>query len=190
MKTDFAGYMDTVVSTTYDLFNRKLFSLPKVMLLPVIMARQPKMMAQIFPFIFVADWCKGKAVAYMTSRIEKLQKETQELQSIRSKVESFDMKNAELLQRAGTLRYVSTSVQYIIVVVRFHTLFWFFCWSLTFFSTMLDANHLFNLFYYEYNRSRSDGFHETKMGRVDGTGADENDCQRLDRTHKRLLCLD
>ena len=27
---DFAGYMDTIVSTTYDLFNRKLFSLPKI----------------------------------------------------------------------------------------------------------------------------------------------------------------
>lgn len=93
--------MDTIVSTTYDLFNRKLFSLPKVMLLPTVMARQPRMMAQIFPIIFFSDWVKGRAVAYMTSRIEQLQKEVQELSAIRSKVESFDIKNAELLQRAG-----------------------------------------------------------------------------------------
>lgn len=65
------------------------------------MTRQPQMMAQIFPIIFVSDWVKGRAVSYMTSRIENLQKETQELISIRSKVESFDIKNAELLQRAG-----------------------------------------------------------------------------------------
>ena len=96
--------MDTIVSTTYDLFNRKLFSLPKVMLLPMVMARQPKMMAQIFPIIFFTDWVKGRAVAYMTSRVEQLQRETQEIDAMRNKVEAFDMKNAELLQRAGECR--------------------------------------------------------------------------------------
>jgi hypothetical protein len=98
---DYGDYMNVVVSTTYDLFNRKMFSLPKVMLLPMIMMRQPKMVAQIFPIIFVTDWMKGRAVAYMTNRIEHLEKERQELVSMRSKVESFDIKNAELLQRAG-----------------------------------------------------------------------------------------
>jgi ATPase subunit of ABC transporter with duplicated ATPase domains len=93
--------MDTIVDTTYELFNRKIFSLPKVLLLPMIMTRQPKMMVQIFPIIFATDWIKGRAVSYMTSRIENLQKETQELSSIRSKVEAFDIKSAELLQRAG-----------------------------------------------------------------------------------------
>ena len=93
--------MDTIVETTYDLFNRKLFSLPKVLLLPMVMARQPKMMAQIFPVIFITDWLKGRAVSYMTESIEQLQKEVQDLTSIRSKVEAFDIKNAELLQRAG-----------------------------------------------------------------------------------------
>lgn len=98
---DYGDYMSVVVSTTYDLFNRKLFSLPKLMLLPMIMMKQPKMVAQIFPIIFMTDWMKGRAVAYMTSRIEHLEKETQQLMAMRSKVESFDIKNAELLQRAG-----------------------------------------------------------------------------------------
>ena len=98
---DYGNYMSVVVSTTYDLFNRKLFSLPKLMLLPMIMMKQPKMVAQIFPIIFMTDWMKGRAVAYMTSRIEHLEKETQQLMAMRSKVESFDIKNAELLQRAG-----------------------------------------------------------------------------------------
>eukprot|EP00980_Cylindrotheca_fusiformis_P001749 scaffold405_cov132-Cylindrotheca_fusiformis.AAC.1 len=98
---DYGEYMNVVVSTTYDLFNRKLFSLPKVMLLPMVMMRQPKMMAQLFPIIFVTDWMKGRAVSYMTTRIEHLEKETQQLASMRAKVESFDIKNAELLLRAG-----------------------------------------------------------------------------------------
>ena len=39
----------------------------------------------------------------MTNRIETLEKERQELDAMRSKVEAFDIKNAELLQRAGKL---------------------------------------------------------------------------------------
>lgn len=93
--------MDTIVSTTYDLFNRKLFSLPKVMLLPLVMAKQPKMVAQIFPIIFFTDWLKGRAVSYMTNRIEDLEKDIQELRAIRLKVEAFDLKNSELLHRSG-----------------------------------------------------------------------------------------
>ena len=93
--------MDVVVSTTYDMFNRKLFSLPKVLLLPSVISKTPQMMAQIFPIIFLTDWAKGRAITYMTTRVENLQKEINELSSIRSKIEAFDMKNAELLQRSG-----------------------------------------------------------------------------------------
>jgi hypothetical protein len=96
--------MNTVVDTTYQLINRKLFSLPKVLLLPAMMARQPLLMTQLFPIIFTTDWMKGRAITYMTNRIETLEKERQELDAMRSKVESFDIKNAELLQRAGKLR--------------------------------------------------------------------------------------
>ncbi len=68
------------------------------------------MMAQIFPIIFFSDWIKGRAVTYMTSRIEQLQKEVQDLTSIRSKVEAFDIKNAELLQRAGKMLQMHSSI--------------------------------------------------------------------------------
>ena len=73
-------------------------------MLPVVLARQPKLMASIFPIIFVTDWMKGRAVSYMTQRIEVLEKENQELIAKRTKVEAFDIKNAELLQRAGKER--------------------------------------------------------------------------------------
>jgi energy-coupling factor transporter ATP-binding protein EcfA2 len=93
--------MNTVISTAYEMFNRKLFSLPKVLLLPGVMSRQPLLIAQVFPFIFLSDWLKASVVSYMTTNIESLQKEIQEISAIRSKVESFDIKNAELLQRSG-----------------------------------------------------------------------------------------
>ena len=71
------------------------------MLLPLVMAKQPKMIAQIFPIIFITDWLKGRAISYMTNRIEDLEREIQELNAVRSKVESFDLKNSELLHRSG-----------------------------------------------------------------------------------------
>ena len=99
--TAYATSMNTVISTAYEMFNRKLFSLPKVLLLPGVMSRQPLLIAQVFPFIFLSDWLKASVVSYMTTKIEALQKEIQEVSAVRSKVESFDIKNAELLQRSG-----------------------------------------------------------------------------------------
>ncbi|CAB9516856.1 expressed unknown protein [Seminavis robusta] len=98
----YAASMDTVVSTTYDMFNRKLFSLPKVILLPAVISKTPQMMAQIFPIIFLTDYIKGHMINYMTTRVETLQKEIQQLSAVRSKLEAFDLKNAELLLRSGS----------------------------------------------------------------------------------------
>jgi energy-coupling factor transporter ATP-binding protein EcfA2 len=93
--------MDNVVHTVYDLFNRKLFSLPKILLLPGVMSRQPWLVVQVFPIIMLSDWVKAWAVTFLTTKIEKLQEEVQHWQAIRTKVESYDLKNAELLHRSG-----------------------------------------------------------------------------------------
>jgi ABC-type multidrug transport system fused ATPase/permease subunit len=93
--------MTSVIGKVYELVNRKLFSLPKILLLPGVMARQPMIMLQVFPFIFLSDWIKASVVSVMTSTIEALRKETMEIKAVRTKVESFDLKNAELLQRSG-----------------------------------------------------------------------------------------
>lgn len=99
--TAYATSMNTVVSTAYEIFNRKLFSLPKILLLPGVMSRQPLLVVQVFPFIIISDWVKASAVSYMTTKIEAIQKEVHDVSAIRSKVESFDIKNADLLQRSG-----------------------------------------------------------------------------------------
>ncbi|KAL7578453.1 hypothetical protein ACA910_012842 [Epithemia clementina (nom. ined.)] len=97
----YANSMDAVIGTSYELINRKFFSLPKVLLLPSVLANQPWLVVQVVPFILVSDCIKASAVAFLTNKIEAFQKEMQELNSIRSKVEAYDMKNAELLQRSG-----------------------------------------------------------------------------------------
>jgi len=98
----YASSMDTVVSTSYDMFNRKLFSLPKLIILPGVIARQPMLLIKIFPFIFITDMLKGRIVASVTDKVEELQREARDVNSVRQKVEQFDMKNAELLRRSGT----------------------------------------------------------------------------------------
>ena len=162
----FAGYTDTIVSTTYDLFNRKFFSLPKVLLLPMVMARQPKMMAQIFPIIFLTDWLKQRAVTYMTSRIEHLRKEIQELNAVRSKVEAFDIKNAELLQRAGKYSiYSETMVSGPLLTL---ILLWF---------------ALIN------DRAWGDRVYEATMGGADSPSSNENSCEGTHVSDQRIFCL-
>mmetsp|Transcript_42112 Transcript_42112/g.127756 ORF Transcript_42112/g.127756 Transcript_42112/m.127756 type:complete len:630 (-) Transcript_42112:1259-3148(-) len=97
----FATSMDTVVSTSYDIFNRKLFSLPKLALLPGVIMKQPGLLVQIFPLIFFSDIIKARLVSTITNKVEMLDKEAREIKEIRRKVEAFDMKNAELLHRSG-----------------------------------------------------------------------------------------
>mmetsp|Transcript_30627 Transcript_30627/g.46378 ORF Transcript_30627/g.46378 Transcript_30627/m.46378 type:complete len:824 (+) Transcript_30627:25-2496(+) len=98
----FGQSMDAVVSTNYEIFNRKLFSLPKILLLPGIIMRQPLLVIQITPLIFGSDYIKARVMAFLTTNIEKFRKQSMEIESIRSKIESFDLKNAEILQRSGT----------------------------------------------------------------------------------------
>ncbi len=55
------------------------------------------LLVKIFPFIFVTDMVKGRMVAFVTDRVEQFQREARDVNSIRQKVEQFDMKNAELV---------------------------------------------------------------------------------------------
>lgn len=93
--------MGKVLDISYEIWNRKLFSLPKILLLPGVMSRQPMLVVQVFPIIVASDWIKAAVMSAMTRKVEDLEKELQDLRAVRSKVEAFDIKNAELLQRSG-----------------------------------------------------------------------------------------
>jgi ABC-type Mn2+/Zn2+ transport system ATPase subunit len=94
--------MNHIVNTNYELINRKLFSLPKILLLPAVMSKQPWLVLQVSPFIMFSDWLKGKVISSLTTKVENFDKEIKSMVAIRTRVESFDLKNAELLQRSGT----------------------------------------------------------------------------------------
>lgn len=97
----YAANSETVVTTVYDMFNRNLFSLPKLMLLPGIIAKQPMLLIKITPMILFSDWIKSTIVATITTEVERVNKEVKDLESMRTKVEQYDLKNSELIQRSG-----------------------------------------------------------------------------------------
>jgi len=98
---EYARNMDTVVSTVYDMVNGKLFSIPKLVLLPQIIAKQPMLVLKIFPFILMSDYIKSTIVATVTTEVERVNKEAKNLEAIRTRVEQFDLKNSDLIQRSG-----------------------------------------------------------------------------------------
>ena len=67
--------MEEIVSTSYDILNRKLSSAPKLLLLPQIIVKQTMLFAQIFPFIMGVDFINGRIVAVLLDKIERLNKE-------------------------------------------------------------------------------------------------------------------
>ena len=75
----YAANAETVVSTAYDMCNRNLFSLPKLMLIPGIVAKQPMMMLKITPLILLSDWMKSSVVSVITTEVERINKEVKDV---------------------------------------------------------------------------------------------------------------
>ena len=85
----YASNSETVVTTVYDMFNRNLFSLPKLMLIPGIIAKQPMMVVQITPMILFSDWLKSVVVAAITTEVERVNKEVKDVSECLSVVSAL-----------------------------------------------------------------------------------------------------
>lgn len=97
----YASNAETIVTTVYDLVNQSFFSLPKLMLLPTIVAKQPILMMKITPLIMFSDYVKASIVATINTEVERVGKQVKDIESRRTKVEQYDLKNSELIQRSG-----------------------------------------------------------------------------------------
>jgi hypothetical protein len=88
----YATNSETVVTTVYDMVNRNLFSLPKLMLLPGIIAKQPMMLLKITPMILFADWIKSTIVSAITTEVERVNKEVKDVSFLwRMEEKSFNV---------------------------------------------------------------------------------------------------
>ncbi len=75
----YAANSETVVKTVYDLFNQNLFSLPKLLLLPSIVAKQPMLLMKITPLILFTDYIKSTIVSVITTEVERINKEVKDV---------------------------------------------------------------------------------------------------------------
>ena len=71
----YALHMETVVSTVYNMANEKLFSIPKILLLPGMIGKQPILLLKIFPFVILSDVVKSYIVSTLTNEIETIGKQ-------------------------------------------------------------------------------------------------------------------
>ncbi|CAE7228520.1 ssuB3, partial [Symbiodinium sp. CCMP2592] len=97
----YAGEIGSIVRTGHSIVERVLFSMPKLALLPGILVSQPWLLLLVLPGNMGLDFVRAKAFAHLTSRMEKLNREIQELASRRSNMEQHDTESAEILQRVG-----------------------------------------------------------------------------------------
>jgi|TARA_B110001469_G_scaffold125506_1_gene141061 hypothetical protein len=95
-----ATHLRQVLTTSYRLLERKLFTLPRLALLPGALIGHPVASAAGMAIAVVFDGAKAKAVAFITSRIENLNRESRKLSSVRSRVEAHDSQHAGLLRGA------------------------------------------------------------------------------------------
>lgn len=95
-----AFLLSTSTTNAYKLIERKLFSLPKLAMLPALVLRNPAAMAFGLPLALLVDAGKGRLVAELTERIEEARRQRKKLKAVRSRVEAHDTQHAWLLRGA------------------------------------------------------------------------------------------
>jgi len=68
-----AGSLEGVIKKCFNLVTRKLFSVPKLMLIPAIIARQPMLSLGVLPVFLAVDAAKCSFVAHVTTNIEEFE---------------------------------------------------------------------------------------------------------------------
>jgi len=95
------GYSDAfngVANTANDLVGRKLFSLPKLALLPGMLCSKPWLVVTMLPMSVLLDEGKSWLTALLSSRIEALSQSIQEVSNRRQQIEQHDTKHQELIR--------------------------------------------------------------------------------------------
>lgn len=106
------GYTDAfnaVVGLIHRTVEEKLFSLPKLVLLPGMLVNQPMLVVSVLPASIVLDIGRTRIVTQLARRIEQLSRQIQDLANRRRKVEEHDAKNEELIRRGASGAFVEAN---------------------------------------------------------------------------------
>lgn len=100
----YADAMATVVNTPFHLLERKLFSLPKLALLPGVFTSHPVLGIVALPAFLAVDGGKSWLNAKLTEQIEVHRRAGKKIDSTIQKVEAFDLKHAAQITSAGAFQ--------------------------------------------------------------------------------------
>jgi len=101
-----AATLETSARRCYELCSRKIFSVPKLLLLPTMIASQPRAFLAALPVFLALDGAKARGIAALTQAVERRRKAAKTLASIRSKVEAKDVQDADALRAANGEAFV------------------------------------------------------------------------------------
>lgn len=101
----YADAINGALEMSFGIISARLFSLPKLMLLPGVVLAKPWLMLSVVPASMLLDTCKAGITAYLTAEVEMLHRHLLELASKRRRLELHDMKNEDLMQRARASRF-------------------------------------------------------------------------------------
>mmetsp|Transcript_10613 Transcript_10613/g.19597 ORF Transcript_10613/g.19597 Transcript_10613/m.19597 type:complete len:828 (-) Transcript_10613:18-2501(-) len=92
---------NSMVGLIFGTIERKLFSVPKLLLLPGMLVQQPWLVVSVVPASVGLEMFRAHTMAALTKSIEKFAREITELAQRRRKIEQHDTKNEELIRRSG-----------------------------------------------------------------------------------------
>eukprot|EP00931_Biecheleriopsis_adriatica_P088031 TRINITY_DN62428_c0_g1_i1.p1 TRINITY_DN62428_c0_g1~~TRINITY_DN62428_c0_g1_i1.p1 ORF type:complete len:800 (-),score=141.16 TRINITY_DN62428_c0_g1_i1:24-2423(-) len=95
----YADAINGAVEMSFGIVSEKIASLPKLLLVPGVLATKPWLLLAVLPASVAMDVGKAWLAAQLTQRIEAVHKELMELANRRRRMELHDMRNEELIQR-------------------------------------------------------------------------------------------
>mmetsp|Transcript_86305 Transcript_86305/g.252501 ORF Transcript_86305/g.252501 Transcript_86305/m.252501 type:complete len:815 (+) Transcript_86305:48-2492(+) len=113
---------NSIVSVMFNAVELKLFTLPKLMLLPSMLVNQPWLVVSVLPGSIVLDVGRARMITAMTRRIEALSRQIQELANRRRKIEQHDAKNEELIRRGASSAFAESAWRELAGDLEAHTL--------------------------------------------------------------------
>ncbi|KAL1528771.1 hypothetical protein AB1Y20_010099 [Prymnesium parvum] len=96
-----ADALRQLVTTAFRIFERKVFSLPKLALFPALLYAHPLLSAAFLPLALAVDGAKASLTASLTRRIDEHRAATRRLASRRQRVEAHDAAHAEQIGAAA-----------------------------------------------------------------------------------------
>lgn len=95
------GYVESynnVLSSSYRIVERRVFSIPKIALMPGMLLAKPSLLVTVLPACLALDAGKAAFTTLLSNSIEAFRREQKDLENRRQRIEQHDTKNEEVIR--------------------------------------------------------------------------------------------